>query len=210
MTEYAIDVFKLGSQRGLYCCYVSNGYMTQEALDMLIEAGLTGLKVDIKGGPETYERYCGGLDVMKVWENVRYALRRGVHVEIVNLVVTGVNEDEVEWVIESHLKFAGPDTPIHFTRYFPAHRFTNPPTKVSVLEAAVKAARKAGIHYAYMGNVHGHPYENTYCPECNEQVITRYGYAVVDFKLKEGNRCPRCGFGVKIAGKYVKKAPRWL
>ncbi|MEM4457176.1 MAG: radical SAM protein [Archaeoglobaceae archaeon] len=204
MAEYAIDVFRVARQHNLYACFVSNGYMTSLVLKALVEAGLNGLKIDVKGGEDVYEKFCKGVDVWKVWRNVRDAIKMGVHVEIVNLVVTGVNEKDVDWVIENHLRFAGAEIPIHFTRYFPAYKFSNPPTKIEILEEAVKKARKAGISYAYIGNVHGHKFENTYCPDCNELLIKRYGYRVLDYRLKN-KKCPKCGREIKIFGEFVKK-----
>ncbi|MEM3797922.1 MAG: radical SAM protein, partial [Candidatus Bathyarchaeia archaeon] len=106
LTEWTIELFKIGKEKGLkYCCYVSNGYMTLEVLKALHEAGLDGLKIDMKGDKEVYAKYCGGADVEKIWRNAREAKKMGLHVEIVNLVVRGVNDDEnaLRWVIERHL-----------------------------------------------------------------------------------------------------------
>jgi pyruvate formate lyase activating enzyme len=107
LSEWVIPLFKLGKTKGIkYCCYVSNGYMTLEVLKALHEAGMDGLKIDIKGDNETYRKYCGGADVEKIWRNACEAKRLGLHVEIVNLVVRNVNDDEValRWIIERHLK----------------------------------------------------------------------------------------------------------
>ncbi|HIH62501.1 MAG TPA: AmmeMemoRadiSam system radical SAM enzyme [Methanobacteriales archaeon] len=202
LTEYAIDLFQLGRKHDLYACYVSNGYMTLEALMALVEAGLTGLNIDIKGGEEVYEKYCGGVDVYKVWRNVKKALENGVHVEIINLVITGVNEDDIDWVIENHLKFAGEDTPLHFTRYYPAYKFTNPPTSIEVLEEAVQKAQKAGINYVYIGNVPGHKFEHTYCPRCKSLLIKRSSYRIIDYRIRD-NRCPECGKKIKMYPEHV-------
>lgn len=69
LTDWALPVFRFGREKGLYSCYVSNGYMTLETLKLLRESGLTGLKIDVKGDKETYQKYCGGADVEKVWRN---------------------------------------------------------------------------------------------------------------------------------------------
>jgi len=207
LTDWAVSVFKLGHGRGLYCCYVSNGYMTLEALRLLRDSGMDGLKIDMKGDAETYEKYCGGADVEKVWRNVGEAKRMGFHVEVVNLVVTDVNDDEecLRWVIERHIHEAGPETPLHFTRYYPAYKFQNPPTKIETLERAYKLAKEAGVLYPYLGNVQGHRYENTYCPNCGEILIKRFGYRIVKYEISDDKKCPKCNKSIPIRGKYIRK-----
>jgi len=207
LTDWALSVFTMGRERGLYCCYVSNGYMTLEALRVLREAGMDGLKIDVKGDAETYQKYCGGADVEKVWRNVREAKKMGFHVEIVNLVVTAVNDDEecLRWVIERHLKEAGPETPLHFTRYYPAYKFHNPPTKVETLERAYEMAKKAGGLYPYLGNVRGHGCEDTYCPNCGERLIKRLGYTIAQYRITDEKKCPKCNQSIPITGKPFRK-----
>lgn len=207
LTEWVLSAFKLGHEYGLYCCYVSNGYMTTEALKLLKEAGMDGLKIDVKGDKETYKQYCGGADVEKVWKRAREAKKLGVHVEIVNLIVTAVNDDEecLQWIIKKHLKTVGPETPLHFTRYYPAYKFHNPPTKVEVLEKAYNMAKEAGVLYPYLGNVYGHKYENTYCPNCGEKLIQRRGYTIVQYKITKDTKCPKCRKSILIRGKHIRK-----
>jgi pyruvate formate lyase activating enzyme len=112
---------------------------------------------------------------------------------MVNLIVTDVNDrdDTIREVIENHLKFAGENIPIHFTRYFPAFTFRNPPTKIEKLERAVEIARKEGVEFAYVGNVIGHRYENTYCPKCGEILVHRISNRVLENRIKD-ERCPEC------------------
>lgn len=207
LTDWNLDLFRAGKGRGLYSCYVSNGYMTLEALKLLQKAGMDGLKVDLKGDAETYRKYCGGADVEKVWRNVREAKRMGFHVEIVNLVVNKVNDDEesLRWVIERHLEEAGPDTPLHFTRYHPSHKFEKPATPVRTLETAYEMAKELGVLYPYIGNVSGHRYENTYCPRCRETLIKRYGSTVVRYRISEDGLCPKCGSPMPIRGRCIRK-----
>jgi pyruvate formate lyase activating enzyme len=208
LSEWAIPLFKLGKTKGIkYCCYVSNGYMTLEVLKALHEAGMDGLKIDIKGDNETYRKYCGGADVEKIWRNACEAKRLGLHVEIVNLVVRNVNDDEatLRWIIKRHLKEVGAETPLHFTRYFPAYKFSNPPTGVETLEKAYEMAKKAGVQYPYIGNVSGHRYENTYCPNCGEKLVRRYGCYVLKYAITEDKRCPKCGTEIPITGEHVKR-----
>lgn len=203
--EFNLDVFALARRRGLYCCYVSNGYMTREALHELRAAGLDGLKIDVKGDQEVYNRYCGGAKVDIIWKNAEAAKKLGLHVEIVNLVVTDVNDDDecLNWVIAQHLKHCGQDVPLHFTRYYPAYKFTNPETAVETLEKAYEMAKATGIKFPYLGNVPGHKYESTYCPKCNKLLIQRFGTTILQFNIKN-SKCA-CGEHIPITGQRVEK-----
>jgi len=207
LTEWSLPVFSLGRQKGLYSCYVSNGYMTLEALKLLKEVGMTALKIDVKGDKEAYEKYCGSIDAEKVWRNAREAKKIGFHVEIVSLVVTDVNDDEecLRWVIKNHLKAVGKETPLHFTRYSPAYKFSNPQTKVETLEKARNMAKKEGVTYAYIGNVQGHKYENTYCPKCGAILIQRFGSTVTKYNVAEDKKCLKCGQSIPITGQRVRR-----
>jgi pyruvate formate lyase activating enzyme len=207
LTEWALHVFNLGRQKGLYSCYVSNGYMTHEALKLLKDVGMTGLKIDVKGDKQTYQKYCGGADVERIWHNAHEAKKMGFHVEIVNLVVTDVNDEEesLRWTVKKHLKNVGEDTPLHFTRYSPAHEFKKPQTNVETLERAYNLAKKEGVNYPYVGNVQGHKYENTYCPKCSAQLIQRFDCTIVQYKITENMKCPICGQPIPITGQRIRR-----
>lgn len=207
LTEWALQLFERGRETDLYSCYVSNGYMTLEALKRLKQAGMDGLKIDVKGDKDTYKRHCGGADVEKVWRNAREAKKMGFHVEIVNLVVSDVNDDEhcLHEIIKKHLKSVGSETPLHFTGYFPAYKFSNQPTKVETLEKAYEMAKKAGVLYPYIGNIQGHKYENTYCPKCGEMLIQRLNHFIVKYKISDDNKCSKCGQSIPITGKRIRK-----
>jgi pyruvate formate lyase activating enzyme len=207
LTEWTLPVFNLGRQKELYSCYVSNGYMTHEALKLLKEAGMTGLKIDIKGDKQTYQQHCGGADVEKIWHNAHEAKKMGFHTEIVNLIVTDVNDDEetLRWIIKKHMKNVGEDTPLHFTRYSPTDEFQKPQTSVETLEKAYNLAKKEGVNYSYIGNVQGHKYENTYCPKCGAQLIQRFDYTIIQYKVTEDKKCPTCGQSIPITGQRIKR-----
>jgi pyruvate formate lyase activating enzyme len=202
--EYCLELFPLAREHNLYNTFVSNGYMSESALRMLANAGLDAINIDIKGNEEVYRRYCSGASASVVWRNISLAKRLGMHVEVVNLVVTGVNdsEEDFKYVVENHLRHAGEATPLHFTRYHPAYRFSAPPTSVERLEAAYELARREGVLYPYLGNVPGHRYENTYCHACGRLLIKRLGYRVLSYRLKREKRCQRCGAEIPIVGEY--------
>jgi pyruvate formate lyase activating enzyme len=193
MLEFNIEVFELAKAEGLYTCIVTNGYMHKEALKLLVEAGLDGARVDIKGDERVYKRFCNGADVWRVWETAAAAKWMGVHVEMINLLIPTVNDsaESVKELVRNHINFVGAETPIHFTRYFPAYDFLLPPTPVRTLEQAQKIAKEEGVLFAYIGNVPLHPLENTYCPKCNTLLILRTSYRVKEYRVVDG-RCPEC------------------
>ena len=194
--EFLLDLFPSAKKRGLRNTMVSNGYMTLKALEMLKDAGLDAINIDIKGDDEVYEKYCRG-KARHVWRVIERATKIGLHVEVVNLLITDVNDDmdDIRYVVENHLKYAGSNVPIHFTRYYPAFMFEKPKTSIERLETAVEYAKKEGIEYAYIGNVPGHRYENTYCPKCKELLIRRFSYKVMDNRIRNG-KCKNCNFEI--------------
>jgi len=196
--EFCIELFPLAKKNGLYTCIVSNGYMTIEALEGLKEAGLDAIKIDIKGTPQVYERFLKA-DGMIPWRNAQRARELGMHLEVVCLMVSSVNDGEeaIGWVIDRHLEYAGEDVPLHFTRYFPAYRFYAPPTEIKKMEWAYEEARRRGVKYVYLGNVPGHRYESTYCPRCGMPLITRYAFEVLAINITK-SCCPNCGEHIPV------------
>ncbi|MGC9003633.1 MAG: AmmeMemoRadiSam system radical SAM enzyme [bacterium] len=205
--EYCVELFPLAKKKGLYNCIVSNGYMTVEALMGLRRAGLDAIKIDIKGTPQTYSRFLKA-DGEVPWRNARLALQLGLHLEIVVLMVSSVNdnEDDLKWIIDQHLKNLGDSVPLHFTRYFPAYRFFAPPTDINKMEWAYEEAKRRGVKYVYLGNIPGHRGENTYCPSCGKALIKRYSFEVLSIEIVDG-RCPTCGERIPVVMK--EGGERW-
>jgi pyruvate formate lyase activating enzyme len=191
--EYALEVFKRSKPQGLYSCFVSNGYLTLDALRLLKEAGMEAINIDIKGDEELYRAYLKGAKEEVIWRNARAAKDMGIHVEMVHLMVTGLNDQKgkIERLIKIHLDTLGPETPLHFTRYFPVYDYHHPPTSLRIMEFAYQKARDVGIYYPYLGNIPNYSYGNTYCPSCGTLVIERTGYRKTGEWLKD-TRCPHC------------------
>jgi len=206
LLEYVLDCFKIATRRGLYRNLNTNGYMTPEALGLLIESGLDSLCMDIKGDEAFYRRLCNGADPEPVWRNAAEGKRRGLHVEMVNLVIPGANDGEgcLEEIVDRTMRELGRDTPLHFTRFYPAYRALehglNHTTPVGTLEKARMRALEEGLEYVYIGNVPGHEGENTYCPNCGRLLIERYGFNVLGYQVTDERRCPDCGKGILIVG----------
>ncbi len=192
--EWSIDVFRLARARGLYNTFVTNGYMTPEALDLLIDAGLDGMNVDVKGGADAVRRHCKGIDVNKVWGVTSEARTRGVHIEITTLVIPTVNDDaaSLRGIAERIVSELGRETPWHVSGYYPSFRFTAPRTSVSTLESAWRTGHEVGLQFVYVGNVPGHRYDQTVCPSCGAMLIRRRGFEVLSNAIREG-KCTQCG-----------------
>ncbi len=200
--EYTFEVAKLAKGHGLYTNYVTNGFITEEALDMMVPF-LDVYRVDIKGfSDDTYlrtghiHRFRGILDVTEK------AKKEGIHVEIITNVTPGFNDKESELRnIASWIKDRlGPNTPWHVTRFYPHHELSYlSPTPVSHLERAWSIGKEEGLWYVYLGNVPGHKWENTYCHGCGELLIERYIFKIVRSKIID-NKCPNCG--TSIPGRF--------
>jgi pyruvate formate lyase activating enzyme len=191
--EWSLDVFHLARRRDLYNTYVTNGYMTLEALSLLIDAGLDAMNVDVKGDAVAVRKYCKGIDVDKVWAVCKLARSRGVHIEVTTLVIPIVNDSDavLRSIAERVVNDLGPDVPWHVTGYYPAYKFTAPPTSIRTLERAWRIGKDAGLKFVYVGNVAGHRYDDTYCPTCNTLLIRRRGFDVLLNAVRRG-QCPRC------------------
>jgi pyruvate formate lyase activating enzyme len=196
--EFALDSSKLVKSEGLFVVYVTNGYMTPEAIDQF-EGILDAANVDIKGfTPEFYRKFCRA-KLEKVLECVEYLVKRGIFVELTYLVIPGENDSEAE-IRDFTTWVAGLDRriPVHFSRFHPDYKMLDKPvTPVKTIEMAVGIAKENGIEYVYVGNVWGHRNESTYCPKCGYQLIRRNGFYIENIDL-DGDRCPRCGYAQNI------------
>ena len=211
-TEYAIDVGKLARREGLYNVYVSNGYITLEALQEL-RPYLDAANVDVKAFTDAfYRKICGVAGIRPVLETCEWMVGHGIHLEVTYLVIPHENDSPEEirkfckWVAEK----LGPEVPTHFSRFYPHHKMADrEPTSVQTLERALGIAKEEGLHYVYIGNVLGHAGDNTYCPKCGELLIERYGFEIARYLLKD-KRCPNCGAKINIVGEYTPGERGWL
>ena len=194
--EWGIAVFRLAKRHGLYNTIVTNGYMTERTLELLIESGLDAANVDIKADRATVQEYCHA-NVAKIWRNCKVMRDSGIHVEVTTLLITGVNDDlTVVSVIGERILAELGNIPWHITRYFPAYNYSAPATSVRFLEQAYQRAKQLGLKFVYLGNVPGHHYENTSCPECDALLITRSGLTPVENRITHDGKCPQCGLDV--------------
>jgi pyruvate formate lyase activating enzyme len=200
--EYLLDIASAARLRGIRSTMVTCGFMAPAALAEMCRV-LDAVKVDLKGYSESFYRDACGAELKPVLRTIRQVAKSRVHLEIVNLVVPTLNDsdrmiaDLCEWVMGE----LGPDVPLHFTRFRPDYQMPHlPPTPTATLERARSIAAARGIRYAYVGNVPGHPGNNTRCPSCGKEVIRRTLYFVEGSNVKNGT----CGYcGKKIAGVFA-------
>jgi pyruvate formate lyase activating enzyme len=190
--EYAFATAKLSKEAGLANVFVTNGYMTEEALRM-IQPYLDAANVDLKAfRDETYKKTCGAR-LEPVLESIKRMRELGIWVEVTTLVIPGFNDGEQELRdIARFIAGVSPEVPWHISRFHPDYKYTQTPaTPVETLRQAYEWGRQAGLEYIYIGNIWGES-EDTRCPRCGGALIRRSGFSVSENRVKDG-RCPDCG-----------------
>ncbi len=194
--EYTLDSAKLAKENNLYTVYVTNGYLSPEALD-IIGPYLDAWRVDVKGFADVVYRKLARVTrwrgILEVAERAK--TRWNMHVEVITNVVPTLNDDarQLEDIAQWIKNTLGELTPWHVTRFHPHYHLSNlPPTPVSTLERAYNIGRKVGLKFVYVGNVPGHQSESTVCYSCGKIVVDRYGYQTKVVGL-EGSKCRFCG-----------------
>lgn len=190
--EYALDTMKLAKKKELYNVWVSNGYMTKKAAEK-ISKNLDAINIDLKGNNKFYKEKCGGVRVKPVKKSIKFFHRKGVHVEVTNLIVPGYNDSKKDFEeIAEFVASVDKKMPLHFSRFYPHYKMKNtPPTPQEKITKAVKTAREKGLKFVYLGNIPGE--QDTFCPNCGEKIIERNGYSTVLVGLSEKGKCSFCG-----------------
>jgi pyruvate formate lyase activating enzyme len=207
--EFARDCGIAAHNKGLFNIFVSNGYDTPETVKMMGEF-LDCITVDFKGNaePQFTRKYIGIPDPKPIFDSlIEIRDKTKIHVEITDLVVPQVG-DNLEYA-KKLCKFIydvfGPEMPIHFLRFHPDYKMMEfESTPIKTLEKHYEVAKKEGLSYVYLGNVPGHPLEHTYCSQCNNIVVKRYGYDIQGWNMDENNNCKFCGNKIPIIGKLPK------
>ncbi len=197
--EYALDMGNLARKKGLGTVYVTNGYITEEALQELAPM-LCAYRVDLKAFTEDFYKKVCGARLQPVLDSAVRAKELGMHIETVTLVIPGLNDSIgeqsalIQWVIE-HL---GPSTPMHFSAFHPDYKMKDRnATPVATLEKIYKKAKELGLRFPYLGNVYNHQYENTFCPSCGTVLIERQGFSS-RIRMLDGRQCKKCGEKIEL------------
>ncbi len=197
--EYAYDTAKLAAERGLSNIFVTNGYMTSEALDT-INPFLDACNVDLKSFRDVFYKKMCRAHLQPVLESIRHMKKLKIWIEITTLVIPGQNDSDEELTgIADFIADVDPNIPWHISRFHPDFKYSeSASTPISTLRRAFDIGKQKGLKYIYIGNVPSES-EDTICPNCQEILIKRRGFAVSDIKIKES----LCGYcGEAIAGVF--------
>jgi pyruvate formate lyase activating enzyme len=196
--EYAYDTAMLAKEAGLYNVFVTNGYMTKQALDM-IKPCLDAANVDLKSFSDaSYKKNCKAR-LQPVLDTIAYMKELDIRLEVTTLVVPGENDsDEELGKIAEFLALIDRDIPWHISRFHPDYQFLHhSATPIETLRRAKEIGLEKGLHYIYLGNVFEG--SNTYCHRCHELLVERRYMGTERINLKDG-RCPSCN--LEISGTW--------
>ncbi len=191
--EYALDTAVLAKKQGLGNVFVTNGYITEEALTR-IAPYLDAANVDLKGFTEKFYREVAGATLQGVLDSLKVYRKLGIWIEVTTLIIPGHNDNEAD--LKGIARFIaeelGREVPWHVTAFYPTYRLQDrPPTPVETLRRARDIGLDAGLRYVYEGNIAGEGGENTFCPSCGREVIERFGFRLGEIQIING-RCSFC------------------
>jgi len=191
--EYTLETALLSHENGLKNIYVSNGYMSEKALNLLIPK-IDAFNIDLKSmSNDFYLNNCQAT-VDPILDNIKSIYKNNKHIEITNLLINNYNDsyELIKSLADFIVSELGKEVPIHFSRFFPYYKMADvPPTEIKKLELAKEIANEVGLEYVYLGNV---PFEqSTHCPNCGELLIDRNAYNIKNMDKIKDNKCVNCG-----------------
>jgi len=195
--EFAHDTARLAKEAGLRNIFVTNGYISKEALTR-IAPYLDAANIDLKGFSEAFYRDMVHARLSEVLDSIIEYRKHGIWIELTTLVIPGLNDadKELQGIASFINANVGADTPWHVTQFHPTYKLTDRPrTPLATLRRARAIGLAAGLKYVYEGNVPGEGGENTWCPSCQALLIERYGYTIGSYRISNG-ACLDCGTAI--------------
>lgn len=200
--EYAMDAAAACQQLGVRTVAVTAGYINSPAREEFF-ANMDATNIDLKGFTESFYRQLTGGSLATVLQTLEHVASTDTWLEVTTLLIPGQNDSDSEltaqcrWLVE-HL---GPDVPLHFSAFHPAHRLRDVQrTPPATLTRARRIALDAGLRYVYTGNVHDIDGDTTFCPDCGTALIVRDWHRVLANRLTPDGRCPKCR--LQIPGRF--------
>ncbi len=194
--EFMIETARLAKQKELKNVMVSNGFINKEPLAELLNH-IDAFNIDLKAFTEQFYRDYTNSQLEPVKKTLLDIAKSGRHLEITHLVIPGLNDDESEFekMMQWISSGLGDEVVMHLSRYFPVYQMNGDATPVNKLLQFEKIAKKY-VNYVYLGNILLEDGSNTYCPGCNELVISRKGYLTKLKSLNEHGQCAKCGYQI--------------
>ncbi len=191
--EYVMECAQKAHEAGLKNVLVSNGFINPEPLKQMLPF-FDAFSIDLKSFTESFYKNLTSSKLSPVLQSIKHIKQSGKHLELTNLVITGLNDDETEFVkmVDWIATECGEDTVLHISRYFPMFKIKNLPTEEAKLESLYEIATRK-LNYVYLGNVKTLETQNTFCPRCNELLIARSAYTTQVKKLDKSGICESCG-----------------
>ena len=188
--EYAYEIAKLAKEKGLYNIFVTNGYMTPQALEK-IRPYLDACNVDLKSFQDDFYRKNCQARLQPVLDNIRLIKTMGIWMEVTTLIIPNENDSSKELnQMAAFIAQVDPDIPWHLSRFHPDYKFMDHgATDIKTLHEAQKIAHKHNLKYVYLGNVPESA--DTYCPNCNQVLIKRSYFNTSKINIRNG-QCPHC------------------
>lgn len=189
--EYAYDTAKLAKRSGIKNNFITNGYMSREALET-VKPYLDAVNIDLKSfREEFYVKNCQG-HLQPVLDSIKLARKLGLWIEITTLIIPGRNDSDSELSdIAGFIAGIGKDIPWHLSRFHPDYEFSKlEVTPLKSLQRAEEIGQKAGLRYVYLGNI-GRD-SDTYCYNCRSLLIKRRCFDLIESNIVDG-RCRSCG-----------------
>jgi pyruvate formate lyase activating enzyme len=195
--EFARDCSLLAHDKGIKNVFVSNGYMTPEVTRDLAPL-LDGINIDVKAFTDDFYKKTCRARLQPVLDTVLLMHELGVWVEVTTLLIPGLNDSPEELQdIARFIREVDPSIPWHVTAFHPTYKLTDrAPTSTEILQQARDIGLAEGLRYVYEGNVPGRGGENTFCPACGAEIISRYGFSITGMSVDQG-KCSRCGEGIE-------------
>lgn len=199
--EFIMDCALLARKKGLVNVLVTNGFINEQPLVELLQV-IDALNIDLKSmSQEFYKKYCGG-DLEPVSKTIEISNDAGALVEVTNLIIPGYNDSrELFSRLTDFIYSLNPLIPLHFSAYYPCHKFTAPPTPVSTIKVAVDIASEK-LEYVYAGNIRANWGCDTKCPKCANILVSRNGFRSAIEGITRDGLCTKCGRKVDIIGPW--------
>lgn len=191
--EYAYDVAQLAHDKNIKNIFVTNGFITSEALQK-IAPNLDAANVDLKSfSNDFYKKICKA-KLQPVLDTIIILNQLGIWIEVTTLVIPTLNDTEQEFhSIAEFIMSVSREIPWHISAFYPAYKLKYlPPTPFAVLNRAREIGLETGLHYVYLGNITNHGNADTKCPDCGQILIERTNFGIIKSKIQE-SYCPNCG-----------------